>query len=92
MIHFFRDRLIGIRAGRRWDLRDAWSIWLMFLPRVDLMTRPGDEGRHVLAVLFAELTLFRSRQAWLEGRGRWRILFASWSDADEITNRVAGLG
>lgn len=85
-----RPRLIEM--GACYDIRrgEGRVFWLRVLGSPNLMTRPGDEGRLLLAGLEFTVTV-RAPWGWTRDSIGWRrpLLFSVRSDADEIAHRQA---
>lgn len=85
-------RWFWFHFGRAW-YADIWrEMSLGLLGRRDLMTRPDDEGRYILAVL-AVTVIFGPTSEAIEDYGFWSAPWrfrVHWrSDAAEIAQRLA---
>ena len=85
-----RDPFCRFYIGRDWMRGPGfWVAWLALVPRRSLMTRPDDEGRMILAGLHLEANFATRNYIWRDNSFCPRVWFRAWSDADEISSRIA---
>ena len=85
------DPLMRLFIGRNAVTRVGWRIHFAIAPAVRLMSAQ-EQGRRILVGVAINLVVGRaylsvaSRDPWWRG---WHFDFEAWSDADEISTRIA---